>query len=93
LFNPPQREQIRVEAVKLAAQKRTHRQIAQMLPGKPTATAVGDALALYRKMQDLGLASPYVVVEQPPNDYSKLRRHSNGKYHFTPLDGYVRPPL
>jgi hypothetical protein len=91
LFRPPQREQIRVEAVKLAAQKRPHRQIAQMLPGKPTATAVSNALALHRKMQELGLASPYVVVEQPPDDYSKLRRHRNGKYHFTPLDGYIRP--
>jgi hypothetical protein len=42
-------------------------------------------------MRELGLESPYVFVGEQPEDYSKLRRHLNRKYHFEPLDGYPQP--
>jgi site-specific DNA recombinase len=100
LFIPPQRERIREQAIRLAAQglgpKEIARRIAEEATGpnaeKPTATAVQNALALDRKMRELGLDSPYVQVLSPPPDYKKLRRHKNGKYRFTPLEGYT-PPL
>lgn len=93
LFCPPQRERIRVEAARLAGQGLTHREIAQRLPEKPTSTAVGNALALQRLMDSQGLASPYIVVDEMPVDYSKLRRQKNSKFRSTPLEGYDRPKL
>jgi hypothetical protein len=88
LFEPPQRERIRAEAVRLAAHGLRQRKIAARLPGKPTPTAVQRALALHEKMSGLGLATPYLPVLEPPPDYPKLRRHKNGKYRFRPLPGY-----
>ena len=94
LFDPPtQREAIREEAVRLAAHGLTHRQIAVRLPGQPTSTAVGNALALDKLMKSLGLSSPYVAVFEPPDDFTKLRRHKNSRYRFQPRDGYQRPAL
>jgi site-specific DNA recombinase len=90
---PPQRERIRVEAVRLAASGMTYQQIANRLPDHPTSTAVGNSLALERMMRGLGITSPYVILDSPPDDYSKLRRHKNKKYRFEPLEGYPRPPL
>jgi hypothetical protein len=90
LFVPPQRAQIRETAVGLAAPGVTQKQIAERIPGCPTATAVGDAIALQRKMDLLGLTSPYVLVEEPPSDYPKLRRHRNPKYKFAAINGYER---
>jgi DNA invertase Pin-like site-specific DNA recombinase len=91
LFEPPQRERIREEAVRLAAEGLEQRDIARRL--KVTQTAVYRALALDRMMRKRGLDSPYVVVLDPPNDYAKLRRHKNSRYKFTPRDGYQRPPI
>jgi hypothetical protein len=89
---PPQRERIRVEAVRLAAQGLDQRDIARRLPEKAPQAAVQRALALDRKMRELGLDSPYVFLAEPPTDYPKLRRHRNPKYRFEPLDGYPLPP-
>ncbi len=36
-------------------------------------------------MDELGLADPYVRVERPPADCSKLRRHLHPGYRFDPL--------
>jgi hypothetical protein len=91
LFEPPQRELIREEAVRLAAEKLEQRDIARRL--KVTQTAVYRALALDRMMRERGLDSPYVVVFDPPDDYPKLRRHKNPRYKFTPAEGYQRPPI
>jgi site-specific DNA recombinase len=44
-------------------------------------------------MRSLGLSSPYVTVLEPPEDYTKLRRHKNSKCRFEPLAGYQRPAL
>jgi hypothetical protein len=91
LFEPPQRERIREEAVRLTARGLHQREIARLLSERPTQTAVQRALALHRKMVDLGLTTPYVPLLEPPHDYPKLRRHLNPKYRFEPLEGY-RPP-
>lgn len=91
---PQQRERIRVEAVRLAAEEVPQRQIAARLTDeRPKLPVVQKALALDRKMRELGLETPYVLLTEPPDDYPKLRRHKNPKYRFQPRDGYVRPAL
>jgi hypothetical protein len=91
LCTPPQREQIRGEAVRLAAAGLQQREVARRLG--VTQPAVTAALALDRMMRDRGLNTPYTVVFEPPGDYPKLRRHPNPKFRFEPLRGYERPPL
>ncbi len=91
LFEPSQRLRILPVTKRLAESGLTHKQIAHQLAERPTATAVGRALALARKMEELQLTSPFVIVSEPPEDYPKLRRHKNAKYRFEPLEGYVRP--
>lgn len=91
LFDPPQRETIREEAVALEARDWDQREIAKRLA--VTQAAVHKALALDRRMRSMGLTSPYVFVTDPPADYTKLRRHKNGRYCFEPADGYERPPV
>lgn len=91
---PPQRERIRVEAVRLDAEGVPQRQIAARLPDeKPRLPAIQKALALDRSMKEQGLETPYVLLTEPPEDYPKLRRHKNPKYHFQPREGYVRPVI
>lgn len=85
---PPQRERIRAESVRLAAQGMQQREIGRRLPEKATQAAVQRALALDREVRELGLETPYVLLEEAPQDYPKLRRHRNPNYRFTPLDGY-----
>jgi hypothetical protein len=74
LFDPPQRERIRTEAVRLNDGTRTQNQIAALIAEKPTGTAVGDAIRLQRAMNEQGLTSPYVILEEPPAN-APLRRH------------------
>ena len=93
LFEPPQRELIRPEAVRLAAAGLEQREIARRLEGNPTQTAVWNALKLHQQMLDQGLESPYVILEEPPDDYKKLRRHKNKKYSFQAKPGYQRLSL
>ncbi len=88
LFEPPQREQIRVMAVQLRSQGLILREIAQKLPGRPSQTAVGNSLALQTMMEALGLASPFVALMEPPNDYPKLRRYLNHRYQFKAIDSF-----
>lgn len=52
-----------------------------------------NALALDRKMRELSLDTPYVIVLEPPTDYPKLRRHMNPRYQFVPLEGYQQPVI
>ena len=93
LFDPLQRERIRAEAVQLASQGLGPKAIAERIGERPTLTAVHRALKLDRTMKSLGLASPYVVITSPPDDYAKLRHYRSAKYAFTPEDGYEPPPL
>jgi site-specific DNA recombinase len=94
LFDRPyQRERIRQEAVCLAGEGLTQRQIAAQLSERPKLPVVQRALALDRKMKELGLDSPYAMVLAPPDDYPKFRRHRNSQYRFVPQDGYQQPVL
>lgn len=93
LFDPPQRERIRLQAVELESADLRPKQIAERIDEKPTATAVQNALNLQRCMTELGLDSPYVTILEPPVDYTKLRRHKNARYEFRPKDGYIRVNL
>lgn len=97
LFELPQRERIRSDAVKWKevglGPKAIAAKIAETTDERPTATAVQNALKLDGRIRTLGLSSPFVNVLTPPDDYPKLRRHKNGKYKFTPLADYVPPPL
>ncbi|KAA0142367.1 hypothetical protein FYZ48_02415 [Gimesia chilikensis] len=93
LFEPPQRDLIRPEAARLAAAGLDQRKIASQLECKPTQTAVSNALKLHQQVLEQGLTSPYVLLEEPPDDYKKLRRHKNPKYSFQAKEGYQRPLL
>lgn len=93
LFTPPQRERIREETVALAAQKVPQRQIMSRLSETVALPAVQNSLALDRKMKALRLTSPYVMLQEPPEVYNRLRRHKNPKYRFDASEGYERPTL
>jgi hypothetical protein len=93
LFEPPQRERIRPEAVRLAERGLNQRQVAGELSERATQAAVYRALALDRMMRERGLVAPYALVTEPPPDYPKLRRHRNAKYRFEPAAGYERPAI
>ena len=73
----PHRECIREEAVRLAARRFpdwSQRRIGENLSEHAKQPVVQKAFALQERMEDLGLMSPYVIVNDPPNDYPKLRR-------------------
>ena len=91
LFEPPQRERVRAEAVRLTAEGLDQRMVAARL--QVTQPAVSKALILDRLMREQGLETPYVLVAEPPADYPKLRRHLNPKYRFEAVEGYRRPAL
>src|SRR5207248_11243930 len=71
LFDPPQREQVRLDAVSLTAQGLKQRDIAKRL--HVTLPAVQRAIKLHKRMQELGITDPYVPVTEPPADYGMLR--------------------
>ncbi len=93
LFEPPQRERIRSQAVILHEQGLHLRQISAQIDERPAMAAVQAALALHRQMQNAGLPDPYVPVLEPPASYSKLRRHKNARYRFVTQADYVRRDL
>jgi hypothetical protein len=83
LFEPPQREQFRARVVQLTSKGLQQRDIAEELG--ISQAAVQDALALGRRMKQLGIVDPYVPLAAPPDDYRKLRRHRHPRYRFQPL--------
>jgi site-specific DNA recombinase len=85
LFEPPQREQIRAEAVRLRDAGLNQREIDQRLAGQPTQTAVYRALRFDDEMKRAGLDSPYVPVTEPPTGSGRRARHRNKRYRFEPL--------
>ncbi len=88
---PPQRERIREEAVQLASSGMFQREIARHLHQEnPRLPVVQQALRLNQIMLNEGYNSSYRFVEEPPDDYPKLRRHRNSKYQFSMRDGYSR---
>jgi hypothetical protein len=88
LFDPPQRVAHRAEVMRLtqSSEPLTERQIGQRLG--ITQPAVQSAKKLDRVMQQQGLTDPYVLLQNPPQDYSKLRRYHHKRYEHAPLDGY-----
>tara|TARA_R110002020_G_scaffold189419_1_gene388376 strand:- start:443 stop:2356 length:1914 start_codon:yes stop_codon:yes gene_type:complete len=93
LFEPPQRELIRLEAVALATQGMKQREIAASLSQPASQAAVSKAILLDQTMREAGLASTYVVMDHPPANYNKLRSYKNKKYQFRPIAGYEPPEL
>lgn len=91
LFDTPDREKIRAECTRLAVEGLGPKAIATRLKGNPSPTHVANALHLDARMHSMGLTTPYVLVDEPPDDYPKLRRHKNRKYCFTAVEGYERP--
>jgi hypothetical protein len=88
LFEPPQRAAVLADVVRLtqSPERLTERQIGERLG--VTQPAVQNAKKLDRIMQQRVLVNPYVLLQEPPQDYSKLRRHHHKRYQFAPLDGY-----
>lgn len=93
LFDPPQRAVIREEAVRLAGMGLHQREIGRRIDGEPPQAVVQKALALHRRMKELGLDCPFVMLHEPPPDYPKLRKHQHPGYSFCCLDGYERRQL
>ncbi len=93
LFEPPQRERIRNEVVRLHGQGLHLRQISAQIDERPAMAAVQAALALHHQMQAAGMSSPYVQVLEPPDNYNKLRRYKNQRYRFALQVGYQRRNL
>ena len=91
LFTPPQRELIREQAVNMVAQGKEQRPIARQLGVKQA--VVSRAVLLEKKRRESGLDRPYVLVPEPPADYTKLRRHLHPRYVFSLREGYLRPTL
>ncbi len=91
LFKPTQTVRILGDVVRLDAKGLDQHEIARRL--LVTQTAVHNALKLARRMRELGLDSPYVLVTEVLDDVGKLRRHKHPRYRFAPLDGYQPPPV
>jgi len=91
LFQPPQREQFRGDAVRLAKEGLNQHEIALRLG--ITQAAVSKSLLLNGDMTADGLSNPYIILREPPTDYPKLRRHKNPRYNFTRVEGYVPRPI
>lgn len=82
LFNPPQREAYRNEVTSLR-EFLIEKDVAKQLG--ITITAASRAYSLQKKMDDLGVVDPYQPVTEPPEDFTKLRRHHHKRYDFQPL--------
>ena len=91
LFEPPQRELVRPEAVRLSGSGWNQREIGDHLGvAQPV---VSKAILLDKRMRELDLDSPYATLLEPPSNYPKHRRHLNPKYRFDPLPGYAAPAV
>lgn len=93
VFQPPQRERIRKESLKLISEGLQQREACRQIQEHPTQPALQNALSLHHKMEREGLKSPYVMVMSPPEDYKKLRRHKAKHFCFEPIEGYVPPEV
>jgi DNA invertase Pin-like site-specific DNA recombinase len=83
LFDKPQRTAYRQQVVEMRAQGQTEAQVAEHLG--ITTTAAQRAAALDRQMREMGLSDPYLLMESPPENDCKLRRHQHPRYCFEPL--------
>jgi hypothetical protein len=93
LFEAPTWVTLRDEVAALHRSGRTLKQIAQMVSEPLTVRTAKNAVELYRAMADQGLDDPYVMVDEPPMDLTKMKRHKNARYSFVSVAGYEPPPL
>ena len=89
LFDLPQREAFRIEATNLIASGMNQREAAKVLG--ITSTAVQRALALDKKMKELGITDPYIQLNEPPPENSKIKRHKHPRYKFNPIERPDQP--
>jgi site-specific DNA recombinase len=84
LFDLPQREAFRKEATALIASGMNQREAAKVLG--ITSTAVQRAQALNKKMEQSGITDPYIKLNEPPPENSKIKRHKHPRYEFNPVE-------
>ena len=89
LFDPPQREAFRTEATALIASGMNQRKAAKVLG--ITSTAVQRAQALNKKMEQSGITDPYIKLNEPPPENSKIKRHKHSRYEFNPVEHPDQP--
>ena len=89
LFDLPQREAFRKEATALIASGMNQREAAKILG--ITSTAVQRAQALDKKMKELGITDPYIKLNEPPPENSKIKRHKHPRYEFNPVEHPDQP--
>jgi hypothetical protein len=89
LFDMPQREAFRTEATALIASKKNQREVAKILGITPT--AVQRSQALDKKMKELGITDPYIQLNEPPPENSKIKRHKHPRYKFNPIERPDQP--
>jgi site-specific DNA recombinase len=90
LYDPPQREAYRAPVMELTANGLKQRDIAWELG--ITQPAVQWAVALHRRMQELQITDPYLRLEAPPENESRLCRHLHPRYRFEALPDRPEPP-
>jgi len=93
IFDPPQRERIRPVVNHLLSLGHGPTEICQLIDENPKLAAVQRSIKLQKQMDHLGVDSPYTILDAPPENYGRLRRHQNPKYRFTPLPNYDPPVL
>jgi hypothetical protein len=90
LFDPPnERDRYREQIIGMKAQNNSLNQTEIACQLGITKTAVQRAFALQRKMDELGQTDPYIPVLEPPEDYTKFRRHKHKRYEFKPLNDWA----
>jgi hypothetical protein len=89
LFDLPQREAFRKEATALIASGKNQREAAKILG--ITSTAVQRAQALDKKMKELEITDPYIQLNEPPPENSKIKRHKHPRYKFNPIERPDQP--
>jgi DNA invertase Pin-like site-specific DNA recombinase len=86
LFDPPKRVILLKEIQRLTQANLKQREVAKLLGTQQP--IVQQALAIARKMAELGITSPYIELSEPPSDYRKMRRCRHPRYRFEPLPGF-----
>jgi len=82
VFDPPQREEFRERVVEMR-KTQAERNVAETLG--ITITAAQRASKLQKLMDQLSITDPYLPLESPPDDVSRLKRHRHHRYQFTAL--------
>jgi DNA invertase Pin-like site-specific DNA recombinase len=83
LFEMPERAKFLDRIIELRSQGMKQRDVGKVLGiFQPP---VQRAEKLHKLMRARGLIDPYVPVTQPPDDYTKFRRHRHPRYRFDPL--------